>query len=90
MASLICSIINLYVLVIIVRLLMSWVPPTGPGTYRTIYDGFVTVTEPVLGPIRALIPPMRMGMMALDISPILVIVGLNILARIICGGGGMF
>jgi YggT family protein len=90
-AGLICNIINLYVLVIIVRLLMSWVPPTGPGTYRTIFDGFVTVTEPVLGPVRALIPPMRMGMMALDISPILVIVGLSILQRIICGGsGGMF
>jgi YggT family protein len=89
-ASLICSLINVYVLVIIVRLLMSWVPPTPGSTYQTIYDGFVTVTEPVLAPVRSLLPPMRMGMMALDISPILVIIGLNILTRIICEGSGIF
>ena len=45
MASLICSVINLYTFVIIIRLLMSWVPPTPGSTYQTIYDGFVTVTE---------------------------------------------
>ena len=90
MASLICSVINLYTFVIIIRLLMSWVPPTPGSTYQTIYDGFVTVTEPVLAPVRSLLPPMRMGMMALDISPILVIIGLNILTRIICEGSGLF
>jgi YggT family protein len=88
-ASLICTVINLYVLVIIIRLLMSWVPPTPGTTYQQIYDGFVTVTEPVLGPVRALLPPMRMGAMALDLSPILVIVGLNILTRVICEGSGV-
>jgi YggT family protein len=88
--NVICTVINVYVLVIIVRLFMSWVPPTPGSTYQTIYDGFVTVTEPVLGPVRALLPPLRMGMMALDLSPLLVIFALRILSRAICEGTGLF
>jgi YggT family protein len=86
----ICTIIDLYVLVIIIRLFMSWVPPTPGTTYATIHDGFVTVTEPVLGPVRSLLPPLRMGMMALDLSPLLVIFALRILSRAICEGTGLF
>lgn len=89
MAGLICTLIDVYVLVIIIRLFMSWVPPTPGTTYQTIYDGFVTVTEPVLAPIRAILPPLSMGMMRLDLSPLLVIVGLRLLTRIICEGGGL-
>ena len=89
MADLICTLIDVYVLVIIIRLFMSWVPPTPGTTYQTIYDGFVTVTEPVLAPIRAILPPLSMGMMRLDLSPLLVIVGLRLLTRIICEGGGL-
>ena len=55
MAELICTLINIYVFVIIIRLFMSWVPPTPGSTYQTIYDGFVTVTEPVLAPVRSLV-----------------------------------
>lgn len=90
MEDVICRVIELYILVIIVRLFMSWVPPTPGNTYETIFNGFVTVTEPVLGPVRALLPPLRMGMMALDLSPLLVIFGLNILSRAICEGTGLF
>ena len=30
------------------------------------------ITEPVLGPVRRLLPPMRLGAGAMDLSPILV------------------
>jgi YggT family protein len=88
-ADLICTLIDVYVLVIIIRLFMSWVPPTPGTTYQTIYDGFVTVTEPVLAPVRAILPPLNLGSMPLDLSPLLVIVGFRLLARIICEGGGL-
>ena len=90
MADLVCTLIDLYILVIIIRLFMSWVPPTPGTTYQTIHDGFVTVTEPVLGPVRALLPPLSMGMMRLDLSPLLVILLLRLLARLICEGTGLF
>ena len=83
--GLICAALQLYIFVIFIRLIMSWFPPTPGTTYQQIYDAFVTVTEPVLAPVRAIMPPMRMGAMALDLSPIVVLLGLQLIKRIICG-----
>jgi YggT family protein len=83
--GLICVLLQLYIFVIFIRLIMSWFPPTPGTTYQQIYDAFVTVTEPVLAPVRAIMPPMRMGAMALDLSPIVVLLGLQLLSRLICG-----
>ena len=83
--GLICAALQLYIIVIFIRLIMSWFPPTPGTTYQQIYDVFVTVTEPVLAPVRAIMPPMRMGAMALDLSPIVVLLGLQLIKRIICG-----
>jgi uncharacterized protein YggT (Ycf19 family) len=38
----------------------------------------------VLRPLRNLIPPIRMGAMALDLSPIVVFVILGVLQRALC------
>jgi YggT family protein len=42
------------------------------------------VTEPVLRPIRGLLPPVRMGAMAFDLSPIIVFVIIQVLQFSIC------
>jgi uncharacterized protein YggT (Ycf19 family) len=39
----------------------------------------------VLAPIRAVLPPVRMGAMALDLSPIVVFLVGTLLVRAICG-----
>ena len=70
----ICLFLNLFWLVIIVRMVMSWVQ-ISPGTpVASIYSVVFRITEPVLGPLRRAIPPMRLGAGAIDLSPILVIV----------------
>jgi YggT family protein len=76
----ICVILNLYSLLIFVRIIMSWfrVSPGSPGA--SVYSVVFNLTEPVLGPLRRAIPPMRLGMAALDLSPLIVIFGI----RIIC------
>jgi YggT family protein len=43
-----------------------------------------TLTEPVLRPLRGIIPPVRMGAVGFDLSPIIVFVALGILQRSIC------
>ncbi len=48
--------------------------------YRFLYD----VTEPPLRLVRPLIPPVRMGGMAMDFSPILLFVLLLIVTQVIC------
>jgi YggT family protein len=84
MASIVCLLIQLYMLVIFARIIMSWFPPTPGTTYAQIFDGFVRATEPVLAPIRAVLPPMRMGAMGLDLSPIVVFLLGTLLLRVIC------
>jgi YggT family protein len=82
--TIICILIQIYLYVFLIRILMSWIPPTPGTTYQAIYDGFDRVTEPVLAPIRAVLPPLQMGGMALDLSPIVVFLLGTILIRAIC------
>jgi len=69
-------IISLYSFVILARVLMSWVQvdPSSPLA-RTLID----LTEPVLAPIRNLLPPTA----GLDFSPIIAIVLLQVIGRMI-------
>jgi YggT family protein len=78
--DLICTLLNLYLLVIFARILFSWIR-VEPGTpVASIYSVVFNLTEPVLGPLRQVIPPVRLGMAALDLSPLILLVGI----RIIC------
>ena len=72
--GLICAVLQLFSFAVLARILMSWIRIT-PGTaVASIYSVIFNLTEPVLGPIRRLIPPVRMGMAAIDVSPIIVFV----------------
>lgn len=74
--GLICTLLFLYQWVILARILMSWIR-IEPGTpVASIYSVVFNLTEPVLGPLRRAIPPVRMGMAALDLSPIIVFIGI--------------
>jgi YggT family protein len=84
MASIVCLLIQLYLLVIFVRIIMSWFPPTPGTTYAQIFEVFDRVTDPVLAPVRAVLPPVRMGAMGLDLSPIVVFLIGTLLLRVIC------
>ncbi|MGQ0830162.1 MAG: YggT family protein [Microthrixaceae bacterium] len=77
-----CTLLNLYSLLIFVRIIMSWIRIDPGSSVASIYSVVFNLTEPVLGPLRRAIPPVRLGMAALDLSPIIVFVGI----RLICGG----
>lgn len=80
-AQLICDLITVYIVVVIVVILLSWFPvQPGSALYRA--GRFMRLlTDPVLLPLRRLIPPVG-GV--LDLSPIIVIIGLEVLQRVIC------
>jgi YggT family protein len=79
--NLLCIATFLYMAVLFIRIIMSWFLPT-PGTaYAQVFEAFVKVTEPVLGPVRSALPPVRMGGAALDLSPIVVFLVLIIVRK---------
>ena len=73
------NLIDIYLLLLIGRILLSWFPISPESPLSSVFSFLYRITEPVLGPIRRLLPPLGMGGMALDLSPIIVIFGLEIL-----------
>jgi YggT family protein len=80
----ICILLTVYWVILIVRVLSSFfpIPPSGPVS--SVVSIVYTLTEPVLRPLRNLLPPIRMGAVGFDLSPIIVFVALGILQRAIC------
>jgi YggT family protein len=73
--DLLCSLISVYYIVLLARVFLSWFP-LQPGTaMASIASIIYQLTEPVMGPVRRLIPTVGM----IDISPIVVFFGLRIL-----------
>jgi YggT family protein len=71
------GLLQLYIIVIFVRIILSWFPLQPGGVMAQVYSFIYTITEPVLGPIRRVVPGVGMGGMGLDLSPLIVIIGMQ-------------
>lgn len=69
------TLIDYYQLLIIVYVLMSWIRPS--GVVADIYRILGTIVEPWLGIFRRIVPALGM----IDISPIVAIIALNLIAN---------
>jgi YggT family protein len=72
MASLIDIVLQAFMLLLIIRALISWV---NPDPYNSIVRFLYRVTEPVLRPVRRWLPPMS----GLDLSPMVVLLAIYFL-----------
>lgn len=84
MESLVCRLLDLYLLVLFARIIMSWFPVSPGSAMASVFGALYAVTEPVLGPVRRLIPPVGMGGMGFDLSPIIVLFGMRIIQGAVC------
>ncbi len=81
MRELLCSLLTLYLIVLFARIILSWFPISPGSALASVFSVVYGVTEPVLGPVRRMIPPIGMGGMGFDLSPIIVLFGMRILQR---------
>jgi YggT family protein len=74
----------IYFVLIFIRVVLSWVPRM---PYNRVLNVFVTfvhdTTDPYLNLFRRVIPPLRMGPGALDLSPIVAIFVLWIVGGVV-------
>ena len=78
-----CVLSQLYLVVIFARIILSWFPITPGSGLASIFSLLYTLTEPVLGPVRRLIPATSIG---IDFSPIIVLFGFQLIVQpILCG-----
>lgn len=85
MLAVICLLLQLYLVALFVRIVLSWFPGSGEGALGAMSNALWRITEPVLAPLRSLLPPVQMGAAALDLSPIVVTFGIFFLLRLLCG-----
>lgn len=72
-----CTLVTIYTFCIFGRIILSWFPMEPTGPLANVRNFLFAITEPVLGPLRRAIPSVGM----LDLSPLVVIFGLQIIAR---------
>lgn len=75
------GLLSVFYLLLTARILLNWIPVRSGGLLADIIDVLHRLTEPVLAPIRKLVPPIPMGAMYLDLSPLILMVLVNILRR---------
>lgn len=81
--ELFCIALQVYYLILIVRIVLSWVPSV-PEPILPVARAVRAATDPLLIPLRGLLPSIRMGAMALDVSPILLFLAIVILQSLVC------
>lgn len=81
LAEIISRLISILSLLIIIRALFSWFRPSGYNKFYYDVERFLhTVTEPILAPIRNVLPPVGPG---IDLSPLVAILLLNVLNEVV-------
>lgn len=75
-AELISLLLNIYLIAIFMRVLLSWINPHGYNPAMTI---ILSLTEPVMRPFRAIIPPIA----GIDLSPLAAIVAIQVVRMLV-------
>jgi YggT family protein len=81
--AVVCWLLQAYLLILFAHVILSWVPRP-PEPLMPVVSAVRAVTEPVLAPVRRLVPPVQLGGAALDLSVIIVFFALFLLSAVVC------
>jgi YggT family protein len=83
-ADYVAALFLVYIILILIRVLISWIPrmPYNP-TLRAVLDFITETTDPYLNLFRRIIPPIGGGGFGLDLSPMIGIIVLFILRGVV-------
>lgn len=86
MSSLICLLLNIATLILFAWIILSYVVNFGRLPWghpvRKVYDALSNLINPILMPIRRVLPPVRAGSMGLDLSPLVLFLAIIVLRSI--------
>jgi YggT family protein len=71
LAELLGLLLNIFLFAILIQVIMSWI---NPGAYNPAVSLLYSLTEPVLGPCRRLIPPFS----GIDLSPLVALIAIQL------------
>jgi YggT family protein len=87
-ATVILFVTDVAIVLLITRFVIDWVQLLARswrprGAVAAFCEAIFTVTDPPLRAIRSVIPPIRMGGAMLDLSPMVLLIGIYILQQVV-------
>ncbi len=83
MASLVVSALQVLFYAVFIWVILSWIPTSADHPLGRVSIFLDRLILPVITPIRRVIPPLRLGGGLLDLSPIILLIGIQILIGIV-------
>jgi len=81
--GIVSTLIDLYIYVLFGRIVLSFFEVPSDHVVARIRSVLASVTDPVLIPLRRVIPPIQIGSAALDLSPLVLLFGLSLIRNFI-------
>lgn len=83
MTTVLCLFFQGYAIIVLAHLIFAWVPRP-PEPLVPIRDVVRTLVDPILQPLRRVIPNVPLGGAQLDVSFIVLLIGISLLSRAFC------
>lgn len=82
--GIVCALLSAYTYVLLAYVVMSWATlfgfrPPATGPLRRAIDLLDALTQPVLRPLRSMMPPVRAGGVGIDLSIVVAFVVLGVI-----------
>lgn len=84
MLTIVCIALQVYLLAVLAWIILSWiqVPSDHPiGRVQVYLDRIIL---PIVLPLRRVLPPLRLGNVAISLAGIVLLIGVQLLASLIC------
>ena len=81
--NLVHTLITIYIWLLILAAILSWIPARPNGGLASVQHGLVLVTDPVLRPLRQILPRLSVGGVGIDLSVFVAIILLEIINTVI-------
>jgi YggT family protein len=78
-------ILQIYFYAVLAWVILSWIPTSSEHPLGRVNVFLDRIIYPVILPLRRVIPPLRLGGGMLDLSPIVLLIGLQLLMGLVRG-----
>jgi YggT family protein len=76
-------IIEIYLFILLARIILSWIPISTTSPFHTVVRVLSALTDPVIRPIRKVLPPIPIGGVGIDLAPLIVLIVAEVLIRVL-------
>lgn len=84
MRDLVCLVLELYGFAVLAWVVLSWIQVSSDHPLGAVTRFLDKIIYPLVLPLRRVLPPLRLGAAAIDLSPIVLLLGVGILQQIVC------